>query len=154
MITRAERKARNKTAHAIRRALTDADYREAKTAGDALTWREVWETYAAIPVDTILRDYAAMAEPAPVKPERVKVKRSAPRHVQEVGEAYRLARETWEAGLADAMRGARANGKPARGEKYTDEERDYRAAHPAPVYRDFLTAYYADQRDLQGREVA
>ena len=37
-----------------------------------------------------------------------------------------------------AMAGGRRNGRPARGELYTDEERDYRDAHPAPVWRDFL----------------
>lgn len=140
MMTRAERKAANKRAHAIRRELTDADYRQSKRDGHELTWRAVWDTYAGVPADVILSQYATLTEPvAVVKPSRVK--RPAPAHIQALSAEYRLARESWERGLADAIAGGRstaAGGKPARGERWTDEERDYRAAHPAPVWRDFL----------------
>jgi hypothetical protein len=144
MMTRAERKAANKRAHAIRRELTDADYRQAKRDGHELTWREVWDTYAGISPAVILSDYATLTEPvATVEPvaRASKGKRPAPAHIQALSAEYRLAREAWQAGLDAAIAGGRSRangGKPARGERWTDEERDYRAAHPAPVWRDFL----------------
>lgn len=76
-------------------------------------------------------------------------KRRAPAHVQRAVNAYRLALAAWERGLADAVAGGRTlaeGGRPARGERYPDEERDYRAAHPRPSYRDFLRAECAAMR--------
>ena len=137
-MTRIERKARNKQAHAIRRSCTDTDYRQAKQAGQSITWREVWDTYASIDAATVI----ASLDVAPVKVKPA-VKRKSSRRDSAVTIEYRLARESWEAGLAVAMAGGRSlaqGGKPARGEKFPDEERDYRAANPAPVYRDFLKA--------------
>ncbi len=138
MLTKAERSARNKAAHAIRRAMIDADYRQAKADGQTITWRAIAATYDAIPADVVL----TMAEttPATVTPTPKRGRRTAPPHVARARDAHRLAMEAWTAGLETALRGARRDGRPARGEKYTDEERDYRAAHPCPQYRDFLTA--------------
>lgn len=141
-MTRAERSARNKRVHAIRRALTDADYREARAAGTSISWRAVWDTYASLDADAILALEGEAAKPAakPAAPAKPRRKRAAPAHVAAASAEYRLAREVWERGLEEAMRGARPDGKPARGEdrRYTDEERDYRAAHPAPVFKTFM----------------
>lgn len=147
MLTKAERSARNKAAHAIRRAMTDADYRQAKTEGATITWREVAAVYDTMPTESVL----ALGLPAPVDatPRAPRGKRNAPAHVQRAQEAFALARLSWEAGLESAMRGAHTladGGTPANGETYPDEERDYRAAHPAPVFRDYLTAEYAAMR--------
>lgn len=57
-----------------------------------------------------------------------------------VTEAYRTAREAWQAGLDAAMHGA-SYGPGTRGragERWTDEERDYRARHRPPLFRDYL----------------
>ncbi len=148
VITRAERRAANKRAHAIRRELTDADYRQARRDGHALTWREVWDTYAGIPVAVILDQYASLAAPV-VAVKAPRARRSAPAHIQALSAEYRLAREAWERGLDAAIAGGRSTadgGKPARGERYTDEERDYRAAHPAPVWREFLAGQSTMER--------
>lgn len=147
MLTKAERSARNKAAHAIRRAMIDADYRQAKAEGTPLTWREIAAVYDAMPTESVL----ALGLPAPVDaaPRAPRGNRNAPAHVTRAQQSFSEARTAWEAGLETALRGARSTaegGKPARGETYTDEERDYRAAHPAPVFRDYLTAEYAAMR--------
>ena len=145
-MTRIERKAANKQAHAIRRSCTDTDYRQAKQAGQSITWRQVWDTYASIDTATVI----ASLDVAPVKVKPA-VKRKASGRVTAIASEYRLARESWEAGLAVAMAGGRTlaeGGKPARGEKYPDEERDYRAANPAPVYRDFLKQAGRESRGI------
>lgn len=141
MMTRAERKAHNRRVHAIRRMCTDADYKS-RPDGDATTWRAIWDTYAGMADELVLtlEHTAPTAPAAKVTPaaRAAKPKRTAPAHIAALSAEYRLAREAWEAGLEEAMAGGRRNGRPARGEKYTDEERDYRDAHPAPVWRDFL----------------
>lgn len=154
-MTRAERSARNKLAHAIRRRMTDEDYAAAKRDGLELAWRDIADTYAAMSTDDILAAFGDQLEPvapsAPAVLEPVKAKRRAPAHVTAAAETYRLAREAWEAGLESAIAGGRslaAGGRPANGETYPDEERDYRDAHAAPVYKDFLAAAYADMRAL------
>jgi hypothetical protein len=141
MLTKAERSARNKAAHAIRRAMADADYRQAKADGQPIAWRDIAATYDAISADAIL----AMTETTttPATPAPVRRKRSAPAHVARARDAHRLAMEAWTAGLEDAIGGGHRDGRPARGEKYTDEERDYRAKRPCPLYRDFLAAEIA-----------
>ena len=149
-MTRADRKAANKAAHAIRRSCTEVDYREAKSAGHSITWRAVWDTYAAIDAVTVI---STLGTPAPVK-VAPKPKRKAPAHVERVAVEYRLAREAWESGLEAAMAGGSRKGKPARGEKYTDEERDYRAAYPAPVYRDFLKQAGREARGMVDAAIA
>ena len=138
MMTRAERKAHNKRVHAIRRMCTDADYKS-RPDGDTTTWRAIWDTYAAMDDAAVL----TLDGSSPVAPiaRASKPKRKAPAHIQALSAEYRLAREAWQAGLDAAIAGGRSRangGKPARGERWTDEERDYRAAHPAPVWRDFL----------------
>lgn len=145
MGTRAERKAANKAAHAIRRQLTNEDYRQAKADGLAIAWRDVAAQYDGMPAADILASFGDVPAVVPV-PAVPRAKRAAPAHVTAAKESFDLARFAWEAGLAEAMRGARANGKPARGEKYTDEERDYRDAHKAPVFKEFLAATYAAMR--------
>lgn len=151
-MSRSERRARNRRAHAIRRAYTEADYRAAREAGQALTWRQVWDTYAAMSTADVLALEVETAAPVaavpavPVTGSSKPSKRRAPAHVQEAAEAYRLARQAWEVGLSEALRGANPDGRPARGERYTDEERDYRDAHPAPTYREFLTDAAAARR--------
>jgi hypothetical protein len=143
MLTKAERSTRNKAAHAIRRAMIDADYRQAKAEGRELTWRQVAATYDALPTEAVLK----MAEPAPTPtPTPTPTKRPAPPHVARARDAHRLAMEAWTVGLEAAMRGAHRDGKPARGERFTDEERDYRAAHPCPTFREFLVAECAAMR--------
>lgn len=143
MLTKSERSARNKAAHAIRRAMADADYRQAKQEGRPITWREIATTYDAIPADIVL----TMGLPATdTDPRPAKSRRDAPPHVARARDAHALAMESWSAGLADALRGARRNGKPARGERWTDEERDYRAKNPCPTFREFLDAECAALR--------
>lgn len=144
--TREERRARNRIAHAMRRDATNADYRQAREDGAPIGWRAIWETYASLTNDEIM---VALAPAAVTVPAAVKVRRArkAPAHIAALSAEYRLVREAWEAGLADAMRGARANGRPARGEKYIDEERDYRDANPAPVWSAWL-------KDMGARSVA
>lgn len=143
-MTRAERSARNKLAHAIRRAMTDQDARQARADGLALAWREIADTYADMSTDDVLAAFGDVLDtPATVEvaPVPAPAKRSAPAHIQAAQVEYRLAREAWETGLAEALAGGRSRregGKPARGETYPDEERDYRANHPAPVWKDFL----------------
>lgn len=144
MMTRAERKAHNRRVHAIRRMCTDADYKS-RPDGDATTWRAIWDTYAGMADELVLtlEDTAPTAPAAKVTPaaRAAKPKRQAPAHIAALSAEYRLAREAWQAGLDAAIAGGRSRangGKPARGERWTDEERDYRAAHPAPVWRDFL----------------
>lgn len=136
-MTRAERKAGNKAAHAMRRVATDTDYRQAKQAGESITWREVWDTYAS------MSNAAVMVELAPAvvtvtAVAKVRRSRKAPAHIAAMSAEYRLVKAAWDQGLEAAMCGGRIGGKPARGEKYTDEERDYRAAHPAPVWAEWL----------------
>lgn len=143
MLTKSERSARNKAAHAIRRAMADADYRQAKADGATIAWRDIAATYDAIPVDTILTMSETTTEPTPVKPRG---KRPAPAHVARARDAHRLAMEAWTTGLEEALSGARRDGKPARGETMTDEERDYRARRPCPQYREFLSAECAAMR--------
>ena len=149
-MTRADRKAANKAAHAIRRTCTELDYREAKQAGHSITWRAVWDTYAAIGTDDVI---STLGAPAPVK-VAVKPKRKAPAHVERVAAEYRLAREAWESGLEAAMAGGSRDGKPARGEKYTDEERDYREAYPAPVLKDFMRQAGLESRGMVDAAIA
>lgn len=153
--TKAERSARNKRAHAIRRALTQADFRAAQADGATISWRQISDTYTAIPVDVILSDYAN-APDDPAGPRAVempaKTKRRAPAHIAALQIEYALARETWERGLEDAIAGGRsraAGGRPANGEAYPDEERDYRAAYPAPMWRDFLSQRSAEMREAK-----
>lgn len=149
--SRAERRALNQRAHAIRRELTDRDYMEARERGDAITWREVWETYAAVPAATVVAELAGLLEPAPVAPVAVAPARKRgglPPALAELHARYSEARAVWEAGLDEAMAGARRDGKPARGETYIDEERDYRAAHPAPVWREWLQQYGRERRGM------
>ena len=139
-MTRTERKARNRQAHAIRRSCTDTDYRQAKQAGQSITWRQVWDTYASIDTATVIASLSTPVAPVKVKPA---AKRKSSRRDSAVTIEYRLARESWEAGLAVAMAGGRSlaqGGKPARGEKFPDEERDYRAAHPTPMLKNFMRA--------------
>lgn len=146
MMTRAERSARNKAAHAARRRMTDADYATARADGLELSWRQIWDTYAGMDVDTVLELEGTPAAPAPVL-EPVKAKRAAPAHIVAAQAEFALAREVWQAGLDAAIAGGRstaAGGRPARGERYTDEERDYRDANPAPVWRAVL-------EDMRGR---
>lgn len=145
MLTKSERSARNKAAHAIRRAMVDADYRQAKADGQPITWREIAATYDTLPVDAVLTMGLPEAAPAPA-PVKPRGKRPAPAHVARARDAHRLAMAAWTDGLEAAMSGGRRGGKPARGEKHTDEERDYRAARPCPLYRDFLAAEVAELR--------
>lgn len=153
-MTRAERSARNKRAHAIRRHMTDEDRRTAVADGLELTWRAISDTYAAMSTDEVLSAFGDLEltdTPATVADvlEPVKAKRRAPAHIAAASETYHLARAAWEAGLEEALAGGSslaAGGRPARGESYPDEERDYRAAHPAPVFKDYLAAAYADMR--------
>jgi hypothetical protein len=146
MMTRAERSARNKLAHAIRRRMTDEDARRAKVEGLSIAWREIADTYSAMSTDDVLAAFGDDVTPVAESPAvqlAPKVKRSAPPHIVTAQTEYRLARESWQAGLDEAVAGGRTRangGKPARGERYTDEERDYRDAHPAPVWKDFLRA--------------
>lgn len=147
MTTRAERRELNRRAHAIRRSIIAEEWAAARARGERATYRDVApdleamtsaELVAAFGGDDDAPAVAAVAvAPAPVARKRV-----APAHIQRLSEEYRLARAAWEDGLAAALAGARPDGKPARGEdpRYTDEERDYRAAHPAPVWKDFLKA--------------
>jgi hypothetical protein len=140
-MTRAERKALNKRAHAIRRELTNADYRQAKDRGDGIAWRDIAAVYDAIPaVDVIAMADELARDTAPSAPA---VKRSAPAHIVRASQSYALALAAWENGLADALRGGRTRangGRPARGESYPDEERDYREAHPKPSWLDHVRA--------------
>ena len=155
-MNRAERSARNKRAHAIRRMLTDQDRAQARAEGLELAWREIADTYATMDTDTVLATFGHMLEhTAPVTPavelEPVKVtrRRSAPAHVTRAKEVFDLARMAWESQLETAVAGGRTTadgGRPARGEKYTDEERDFRDSNPAPVFKDFLAAEYAAMR--------
>jgi hypothetical protein len=143
MMTRAERSARNKAAHAIRRRMTDEDARRAKVEGLSIAWREIADTYAAMSTDDVLAAFGDADETPATVELAPKVKRHAPAHIQAAQVEYRLARETWQAGLDAAVAGGRTRahgGKPARGERYTDEERDYRASNPAPVWKDFLVS--------------
>lgn len=162
MSTRLERSLSNKRAHAIRRALTQQDYRAARAAGESVLWLSVWSRYEAMSNDVVLMTLSSptpAAAPAPpaagvvdsVKPE---ARRRAPAHIVAVAAEYRLTRESWESGLNDAMAGGSRNGKPARGEKYTDEERDYRAAYPPPVYGDFLKQASAEARGMVDAAIA
>jgi len=141
-MTRVERRAQNRAAHAARRAACNEDYRQARADGLATTWREIWDVYAAI------ESAAAIELLAPVVKAAPKPKRRAPAHIAAVAADYRAARDAWEEGLEAALGGARRSGKPARGEdaRYCDEERDYRAAHPAPAYREYLADHYANAR--------
>lgn len=151
--TRAARRELNKRAHAVRRELTERDYREARERGDAVTWREIWETYAGVPASTVMADLAPLL--APVKAPPVKrSRRGLPPVLRELHDRYTEARNVWEAGLSEALAGARRDGKPANGERYTDEERDYRAAHPAPVWREWLEQYGRESRGLAASGVA
>lgn len=152
---RAERREVNKRAHAIRREFTDRDHADLKAAGAVTTWGEVWATYAGMSNADVLRlvvaaPVAPVVDVAPVGRKR----RTAPPHVVEARRMFSEAREVWEAGLEEAMAGGRRDGRPARGERYTDEERVYRASHPAPVFRDFLAAVNADRRALREAEAA
>ena len=156
-MTRAERSARNKRAHAIRRMLTDADRAQARAEGLELAWREISDAYATMDTDTVLATFGHMLE-GPAKPPVVdeltpaKVvtrRRSAPAHIARAQETFALARTAWETGLESALAGARSTaegGRPARGETYVDEERDYRDSNPAPVFKTFLQAEYAAMR--------
>ncbi len=148
-MSREERRGRNKRPHALRRAMTEADVRQARAAGQPLTWRQVWDVYAAMSVDDVLALDAEHAESAGPQLKSTTGRRQAPPHVQAATEAYRLARAAWEGGLAEALAGANPDGRPARGERYIDEERDYRDAHPAPVFRDFLADVNASQREAR-----
>lgn len=148
-MSKAERRERNKRAHAIRRAFTDADYRQAKADGLTITWRQIADTYSAMSTDDVLAlDLPGSTAPEVIEAAAPRRKRQAPAHVREASETYRLARAAWEEGLAEALRGARPDGKPARGEKYTDEERDYRDAHPAPVWADFMRQQGQQREDV------
>lgn len=142
----------NRRAHAIRRAMVEADWREAKAAGHELRWRDIAAVYDAMPAAAVLELEAPAVAPA-ARSSRSKApgkpKRKAPAHVQRAAESFRLARAAWELGLEAAVAGGRtleAGGRPARGESYPDEERDYREANPAPVYREYLEAEYAAMR--------
>lgn len=149
-MNRAERRDLNRRAHAIRRELTDRDYREARERGESLTWRDVWETYASIPAATVVAELEPLLSPAvaPVAAaKRARRGRMAP-ELAELLERYREARAVWEAGLDEAMAGGRRDGRPASGERYTDEERDYRDAHPAPVWREWLEQYGRERRGM------
>lgn len=151
-MTRQERRTLNKRAHAIRRQLTNEDYRTARAAGDGIAWRDIAAVYDGMSAADVIATFDTRQDVAPVvavvtgrKPTR----RKAPAHVARASSAYRLAREAWELGLAAAVAGGRTRaegGRPARGESYPDEERDYRDSHPAPVYSDFLAAEYAAMR--------
>lgn len=146
--TRAARRELNRAAHAVRRDLTNRDYREAQERGDALTWRDIWETYAAIPAADVVATLAPLLEPVKVAPVKRARRGGLPPALQELHARYTEARAVWEAGLDAALAGARRDGKPANGERYTDEERDYRAAHPAPVWREWLQQYGRESRGL------
>lgn len=157
-VTRAERSARNKLAHSIRRRLTDADYREARAAGAGMSWLELADAYANMTNDYVISTFGTVLEApaapatAPAAPAAPAAKRTAPAHVLEAKANYRAARDAWEDKLADAMGGGHAPGdrptRDTRGEdkRYQQEERDFRAAHPAPVYRDFLRDVAARMR--------
>lgn len=150
--TRAARRELNRQAHAVRRELTNRDHREARERGDEITWRAIWETYAAIPAADVMRDLAPLlaataAAPAPAVAVK-RARRGLPPHLRELHDRYTEARAVWAAGLEEAMAGARRDGRPANGERYTDEERDYRAAHPAPVWREWLEQYGRERRGL------
>lgn len=152
---RAERREVNQRAHAIRREFTDRDHAELRQAGASVSWGAVWATYAGMSNADVLRlvvaaPVAPVAEVAPVGRKR----RTAPPHVTEARRMFSEAREVWEAGLEEAMAGGRRDGRPARGEKYTDEERDYRDENPAPLFRDFLAAVNADRRAMRESEAA
>lgn len=155
-MTRAERSARNKRVHAIRRALTDWIYADERAHGG--TWRDAADVVGGIADDEILAGYAwALDGVAPVVESITAVtaprKRRAPDHVAEVALAYRLARLAWETQLSDAMRGARSDGPRCRCSDdcgdWTEDECRFRRENPAPTYKEFLTAYYAERRAMR-----
>lgn len=146
-MTRQERRAINKRAHAIRRTMIDADYREFKAAGSDIRWRDVAAQYDAMSAADVLAEFdtGQGQDDAPV----LKVKGPAPEHIRRASTEYQLALTAWETGLADAVAGGRTRaegGRPARGEDWPDEERDYRAEHPRPVWGDYVTQTAATVR--------
>lgn len=151
-MTRAERRSRNRAAHAVRRELALKDWREARERGDGVTFGQVWEVYAGTPVDVVLATLAPALAPVPVEPvavpETAPRRRQAPGHVREAKRLFDEANAAWLAGLEVAMAGGRRDGRPARGERWTDEERDYRAAHRAPQYAEILSQVCAERRGL------
>lgn len=153
-MSRAERSARNKRVHAIRRALTDWIYADEREHGG--TWRDVADIVAAIPADEILASYAWTldGEPVPVESPATPRKRQAPAHVQAAASAYRLARLAWESQREAAMAGARSDGPRCKCSDdcgdWTEDECRFRREHPAPTYKEVLAAYYAERRALQG----
>lgn len=157
-MTRAERRELNRRAHAIRRAIVREEWQRARAHGARARYRDL---EADLETMTPAELVAAFGEddPAPVTtteptPTRKPRRGGTPAHIVRAREAYLPARAAWEQGLADAVAGGSTRaegGRPARGETYPDEERDYRAAHPAPVFRDFLAAEYAAmKRDRDG----
>ena len=98
-------------------------------------------------------DTATVIASLDVAPVKVKpaAKRKSSRRDSAMTIEYRLARETWQSGLDVAMAGGRTlsqGGKPARGEKYPDEERDYRASNPTPMLGDFMQQAGRESRGL------
>ena len=155
-MTRAERSAHNKRVHAVRRALVTWIADGERAIGMRPDWAEIRATVEAIDAVELLANYADLVESAPAReadstPAR---KRRAPKHVEMVAQAYRLARLAWESQLEQAMAGARSEGARCRCSDdcgdWTEEECRFRREHPAPVYRDYLAAYYAERRALEG----
>lgn len=138
-MTRAERRALNRRAHAIRRGIIAEEWQRARDRGERVTYRDIAVDLEGMTATELVSAFG-QESPGDVDTAAPVKKRTAPAHIQRLSEEYRLARAAWEDGLAEALAGARPDGKPARGEdpRYTDEERDYRAAHPAPVWKDFL----------------
>lgn len=128
-MTRAERRERNREAHAIRRARANGDYRAARAAGQSDTWSDFWDLYAAMNTDAVI----ALGMPE-VEPRR---KRKIPAHLVELHDAYMLTRHAWELQLEAACRGHLGG----------EEEAEFRATHPAPTWRAFLTQHNADRRE-------
>lgn len=59
-----------------------------------------------------------------------------PPHVRQVVQEYWPAKEAYDLALEAACRGHLGS----------QEEAEYRAAHPAPTFKQFLTEYYASRR--------
>lgn len=150
-VTRAERRAVNRAAHAIRRELTNADYRDARERGDDIRWRDIAAVYDAMPAADVLTVFGTRQDDDTPDPGSSPAprKRTAPAHIVAASAEYALALEAWRAGLEAAVAGGRTRengGRPARGEAYPDEERDYMDAHPKPVWRDFVRETAATMR--------